>query len=231
MSEALLIVATVFAVRDVIGEVDYAGWPPVVWAGLLALSQLTIVLAACRAWPLAPSADRPFRYLEASVTVMAPFLIWSLFAPAWHPRISGNEALAIGDVRTMVFAQDTYQSRNGGFYDVPECLVVPQRCLPAYPVSAPTFIDPQLGQANVVRQGYRRVFHPGPPADPAAVRKAGASPSSLKSYTYVAVPLRYESAGMRGFCGDATGRICSIPDGRAPLIEQGQCAASCVVLP
>jgi hypothetical protein len=130
----------------------------------------------------------------------------------------------------MIMAQEAYRTSNGGFHDVPECLVSPQRCIPDYPKDAPPFIESQLGQTTVVVRGYRFTFRPGPPAEPAAVRDRKASSSSLESYAYVAIPLGYRRTGVRAFCGDGSGRICYTSDGSAPRIEQGQCAASCTSL-
>jgi len=222
---ALLFAASVITFPQAMAGPPCTGSLPVVWAGLLALSQLTIVVAAGRAWLLAAS-DGPTRYLAAFAMASVPFLIWAVIAPSqrWlgHPPPS-REALAIRDIRTMISAQSSYQSANGGFYDVPECLVTPRRCIPTYPVNAPTFLDSQLGRTMVEKDGYRRVFHPGAPADPAEVRKAGASPSSLLSFAYVATPLVPWQTGARGFCGDSSGVICFTSDGQAPGIDNGQC--------
>jgi len=227
---ALLSLLTLGSARNGMAYVHYTGWRPVVWMSLLALSQLSIVLAAGGAWLLAPSSEGPGRHLAAVAAGMSPFVIWAFLTPThgWGGhRTPSNEAATMGDIRTVISAEAAYQSANGGFYDVPECLVAPQPCIPAYPANAPTFLDSQLGQTTAVKSGYHRVFHPGPPVDPAAVRQAGASASSLQSFAYTAVPLVPEQTGVRGFCGDSNGRICFTPDGHAPAVENGQCAASC----
>lgn len=227
LSGALLFALTLSSGRDAMSWIHHTGWHPVIWAGLLALSQLTIVLLAWRAWRLAPPGGHA-RYWVAFAAAMAPFVIRSaLDAQLEHP---GSESTTLGDIRTIISAEVAYSSANLGFYDVPECLGTPQRCIPGYPVAARPFLDSQLGQTSAVKSGYRRVFHPGPGADPSGVRRVGASASSLVSYAYVAVPLVPGQAGLRAFCGDATGRICYTPDGRAPGIENGQCAASCETL-
>jgi hypothetical protein len=210
------------------------GWRPIVWLGLLAFSQLTIVLAAVGAWLLAPPPSggaTPYlvAFLGATAVVVLSAAICTPLAGR-HPHTVSPEHAAIRDIRTMISAESAYQSANGGFYDVPECLFTPQRCIPAYPANAPTFIDPLLGQTTVIKSGYRRVFHPGPPADAASVRQAGASASSLLSWAYTAVPLVPGETGARGFCGDGTGIVCFTPDGQAPGVENGLCAASCQVV-
>ena len=228
---ALLCLGMVLTVRDAQHGVDLSGWGPVVWGGLLTLAQLAIVVAAGHAWILAPSADGPLPHMGALVGAIAPFLMWAVLIPShgWgrRPRLSANESRAIGDIRTMISAQALYQGANGGFYDVPECLSAPGRCIPGYGADAPTFVEPRLGLTTVVHEGYRRVFQPGPAADATAIHKARASSSSLVSFVYLAVPLQFGHTGVHALCGDASGRICFTTDGRAPGIENGQCAASC----
>jgi hypothetical protein len=212
-------------------EVPDLGFGPVVWAGLLALSQVTIVVAARSAWLEAP-ARGPFRYVEALGGAFGLFLLfWTLTSPIHgHPPVSRNEARAIGDLRTMMAAEDAYRLANGGFFDTPACLAAPRRCNPAYPVDGPVLMDSGLWPTAGVVGGYRRVFHAGPAADAAAILGAKASPSSLVSFAFVAVPVRFLQTGVRSFCGDATGRICSTGAGQTPAVEAGECAASCKTL-
>jgi len=207
-------------------DIDYAGRRPVIWAGLLAFSQFAIVLAACRAWfraPLLEPFGGPGRYMAAFAAAFAPFVIWQFLAPmhgwAGHPPVSRNEAATIRNMRTMIAAQVTYQERSGGFYGVPECLGAPRGCIADYPINVPDLLDNELAQMTAVKNGYRLVFHAGAPA--------GGSAKSLQSYVYLAVPLAFGTTGVRGFCADATGRICSTPDGRLVEIENGQCSVSC----
>src|SRR5207249_1892293 len=73
-------------------------------------------------------------------------------------RVSANEASAIGDLRTVVVAQNSFQSANRGFYaGRGECLSQPARCLPAY--SGPAFLD--AGTLVSPRNGYVRDLRPG----------------------------------------------------------------------
>lgn len=139
-------------------------------------------------------------------------------------RVSANEAATIGDLRTVISAEAAYQSANAGYYDNLECLAAPSRCIPGYPAAGPVFLDGQLAAATT-KSGYTRTFHPGPAAsgaDPAI-----SSPSSLTSFAYVAVPATPGQTGVRGFCGDASGRICFTPDGSAPPVVDGACSPDC----
>jgi len=139
-------------------------------------------------------------------------------------RISANESTAIGDIRTVISAEAAYQASNAGQYDTLECLAAPLRCIPSYPPSGPTFLDSAPTQAE--KTGYRRRFHPGPPAD-AAGRGTSYSPSSVTSYAYVAEPIHAGQTGVRAFCGDDTGIVCEVADGKVSPIVDGRCPSDC----
>jgi hypothetical protein len=115
-------------------------------------------------------------------------------------RVAPGESPHIGVLRTMFSAQRAYQSANRGFYDHPRCLVDPSRCVPDYPPGAPVFLDRTF--LDEVRYGYRFTFHPGPTA---AAEAVGAG------------------SGLRGYCIDASDRICFTTDGVAPQVVAGAC--------
>lgn len=133
-------------------------------------------------------------------------------------RISANEAGAIGDVRTVLSAEATYQAASGGHYGSLECLSGPAACIPGY--SGPAFLlgPPLAGDAR----GYRRTFHPGPPAEPGAG-------SRLQGFAFTAVPLELGRTGTRSFCGDATGVVCSVGSATVEVVD-GACSPSCIPL-
>lgn len=141
------------------------------------------------------------------LAIMAAIAIPSLL----RARTSANEAAAIGDIRTVISAEAAYQSASGGSYGPLACLAEPPRCLPEY--SGPHFLDPELASAEV-KNGYRRTFHPGPPASAAAsVPGAPFSTGGLETFAYVAVPEKAGSTGRRVFCGDSSGRVCAVASG------------------
>jgi hypothetical protein len=81
-----------------------------------------------------------------------------------------------------------------------------------------------------VKSGYRRTFVPGLPASPAS--QAPGAPflsRGIRDFAYVAVPESAGKTGVRGFCGDSSGRICYTTNGTAPL-GHGQCDAECTDL-
>lgn len=146
-----------------------------------------------------------------------------------NKSIRGPESKAIGDIRTMIEAQSTYAFHNGGHFDRIECLVHFGRCLPGLlvPSPAPIFLHPEFLEAE--RNGYRFTFWAGPPASGAG---RAVSPSGMKSFAYVAVPLPpsfipWSQAGTRAFCGDDRRRLCSTFDGTAPPVADGRCADPC----
>jgi hypothetical protein len=158
----------------------------------------------------------------ASVGIIAAIAIPSLL----RARISANESQAIGDLRTLISAEVTYASRNGGFYDRLECLARPVECLPGYRADEPVFLYEVF---PAVRSGYNREFHGGPPADASQVAFASLSPSSVQSFAYIAYPVS-PSTGSRGFCADHTGLICVTMDGSKPPVVDGQCDPACTPL-
>jgi hypothetical protein len=161
--------------------------------------------------------------LVAFVGIIAAIAIPSLL----RARISANESMAIGDLRTLVSAEVAYASRNGGFYDRLECLARPVECVPGYGADEPVFLSEVF---PAVRSGYNREFRGGPPADASQVSSASLSPSSIQSFAYIAYPVS-PSTGSRAFCADDTGRICVMMDGSRPPVIEGRCDPACTPLP
>jgi type IV pilus assembly protein PilA len=201
--------------------------------GLLGIGALTAIALGVVA--LVKASGAPAEYggrgyavagiiMGALSIVVIPFLgiVAAIAIPSLlRARISANEAAAIGDVRGVVSAEATYQSRNAGYFDRLECLAEPSACIPGYP-GAP-LLGPEIARA-ATKNGYRRRFHPGLAASP---RPANASPTSMMSFAYVAVPEQQGRTGVRAFCGDATGRICYSRDGFIPEDLNGACPADC----
>ena len=102
------------------------------------------------------------------------------------------------------------------------CLTAPEKCIPGFAADGAPFLDPSYAWLEP-RLGYARKFHPGAPADPAAIAKARASPSSLRAFAFTATPLTPGVTGGRAFCGDSGGRLCMTADGREPPVKDGRC--------
>jgi len=152
--------------------------------------------------------------LSALSIVVMPFVIGIVAAIAipslLRARVSANESATIGDIRTVITAEAAYQSVNGGYYDQLDCLAEPSRCIPGY--SGPSVLSSVIARA-AMKNGYRRSFHAGTPVSP---RPSTLSPTSTMSFTYVAVPDKNRTTGVRSFCGDPSGRICYRVDGLMP---------------
>jgi hypothetical protein len=156
----------------------------------------------------------------AGVGMVAAIAIPSLL----RARVSANESATIGDLRTMISAQAAYASANWGHGDRPECLAAPSNCIPDYPPDAPYFLDSTLLQPEQ-RHGYRFRFLPGPTAELREGERG--SPSSLDGWAYLAEPIVLNQTGVRAFCADASGLVCSDLDGAMPDASGGACPSSC----
>lgn len=156
-----------------------------------------------------------------SVAVM-PFVLGIVAAIAipslLRARVAANESAAIADIRTVLSAESEYLAASGGYYGPLECLAMPRSCLPSY--AGPALVDGALLDTGA-RRGYTRSFH----GEAAAGLPAGVPASSLRAYAYVAVPENQGRTGVRSFCGDSTGRICTIVDGSIPEVVGGLCPA------
>ena len=134
-----------------------------------------------------------------------------------------GESPVIGDVRTVLSAMAAYASQNGGLYEGRlGCLARPtDRCLAEYPTDAPVFLDERITGLEA-RDGYRRTFHPGAGVPEAEIKEKRASPTSVVSWAYVAIPLDAES-GSRSFCVDDTGALRFQVDVRTVDLPEGRC--------
>ena len=144
-------------------------------------------------------------------------------------RISGNEASAIGGIRAMLSAQTAYAARNQGLFES-EWKCLSGHCIPGF--SGEPFLSEYLTQSP--RSGYRwTLLHVQKYAEGTA--PADVSPSSTNGYVVVAEPEVVNSTGIRTFCGDLLGTVCSA-DTSGDLVEQFEaapfirCASSCTVL-
>jgi type II secretory pathway pseudopilin PulG len=163
----------------------------------------------------------------AALGLMAVVIIGIIAAIAipslLRARISANESMAIGNLRTIISGEAAYQSANGGFSDVPACLFKPDQCLGSN-VQGITFLDPASVVFDVPKGGYVLQFHGGPaPADTSAV-----SPSSLEAFAVTAEPANPQG-GVRVFCGDSRGIVC-VMAASSRITEDGQCPETCAAL-
>lgn len=163
-----------------------------------------------------------FSLVVGAIGIVAAIAIPSLL----RARVSSNESAVIGDVRAVISAEVAYANENGGYYDTTECLVAPSGCIPGY--SGTRFLDPVLTESGQLKHGYRRQLYLGPAPEGLNAR---VSPTSVKSFAYVAEPMSVGQTGVRAFCGDDSGRVCYWTNGRPTEIVDGKCPTDCATLP
>jgi hypothetical protein len=156
--------------------------------------------------------------LAAFVLIPLPAVLLGVLEAVGLFRVdySPNWSAAIGDTRAVLSAEAAYAAANGGYFDSLTCLNNPSRCIPGYSTTAATFIDSNIARAGT-KQGYLRVFVPGPAAS------TGLSRSSIRSFAYTSVPADPGRPGTCSLCGDSTGEVCYRPGGRPPNAIGGVC--------
>ena len=177
-------------------------------------------------------APRGFTVLELVFLVAVAGIVAAIVIPALvRARVAANESATVGDIHTLISAQTAYRSANVGFYDGNlDCLVDPDagNCIPSYPTSGPSFLDSMLASQQS-KAGYNRSFAG---ARPPAPIPAQASATSVQTYRYDATPAAVGETGVRGFAGDASGRVCFTSDGSRvpPGPDVGTLPPGCLVL-
>jgi len=211
------------AVVSLVSSVVYIPLWTMGFFGAAMLACIVAVVMGIVGWVSAARAPHLFggKAMAAGGLALAviPVLVFALGVWYWH-RVpaSRTESGAIGNIREFISAEARYQSASGGYYGTPKCLVAPATCSSVYEGVPSSILDP--ADAVPVKGGYVRTFHPGPAASP---EPGAPAEGRLTGYAYVAVPEQPGRTGVRGFCGDATGRICYTTDGSAPPVKDGQC--------
>ena len=195
--------------------IGHAGWLALLAAGF----SLWVLLRQSQ--PDERRIARPTTVLSLVTAGAGLFFVSALLSANGHHGVSRNESRALADVRTVISAQAAYQTANSGYFDSDlSCLAHPDDCLPEYGADQPAFLEDGIASLGP-RSGYRRSFHPGLP--PEEIRLEG-SPTSVSTWGYLAAPSTPGYSGVRGFCGDSSGRICFTADGNSPpLREDGTC--------
>jgi hypothetical protein len=208
LSAVLLFSALLLALEAVFSSGVYGCAPPLT---LVFLCPLTVCGVLCLALARGQS-ERIAVAVVVAIGALASVRLLS-FDFGYPP---GYEPGAIGDARTVVSAETTYQFANGGYYDTLECLARPSSCIPGYPANGPTFVDAHLDGPQTSRR-YRRWLVPGPsvPNVPPTVSR-----TSMQRFAFVAVPVDSRS---RSFCADDTGVVQQAPNGITPNVRDGRC--------
>jgi hypothetical protein len=165
------------------------------------------------------------KWVLRSILILAllAILIPSVLRARRSPGVQGG----LGEIRTLLSAENAYASANGGYFDSPSCLAAPATCLPGVPGGIQAFLDRDMAEMGP-HGGYSFRFCAGP-APVLQESRGKVSKGSMMAFAVVALPL--EGSGQyKAFCGDSTGRVCARGDGIMPVVESGHCPEACETL-
>ena len=141
-------------------------------------------------------------------------------------RLAANEAVAVGDIRTIYTAENLFMAVTNGAYGHLRCLNIPADCIADIPDEK--LLEKTLTTATE-KNGYRRKFHPGARV-PSAKAKGTPSPF-VKTLRLHRRPHRSRGDGHAGVLRrQPRGGSASARTAPQPPVAGGLCVTPCTEL-